>query len=305
MAAEVNKPRVLLLGATSQIGIFAIPRLLAAGFTVTALSRKGAPDWYPRLDGLRWIEPGALREEAQPQYYGMLSAGPINLARRAVESCPGLDRAVVFSTSSVYSKAESSDLREQRQIEEILAAETELTRACSTRAVTLSLLRPTLVYGCGMDENVSRLAHWIDRFGFMPVAGPAAGRRQPVHADDLAQAAVAALSCPQPQELDTALCGGSTLSYRAMVEAIFRGLDRPVRILSLPAWLLSALCRCTGFLPGLAGVTPAMVGRQAVDLVFDDSPARESLGFAPRPFAPSRADFTVPGTGWIRRAAGQ
>jgi hypothetical protein len=33
--------------------------------------------------------------------------------------------------------------------------------------------------------------------------------------------------------------------------------------------------------------------RLADDLVFDDGPAREALGWAPRGFAPSAADFPV------------
>lgn len=301
----MNAGKVLLTGATSQIGIFAIPRLLAAGFTVTALSRGPAPEWYPDLDGLRWAVPDAKGPGSTGAAGSLLSAGPIRLALQAVDCCPGLRRAVVFSTSSVYSKSGSSDMDERRQIEGILATETALARACEGRGIALSILRPTLVYGCGMDRNVTRLADWIRALGFLPVAGCAAGLRQPVHADDLARAAVATLNSAEPQALDTPLCGGSTLSYREMVEAIFLGLHKPVRILALPAGLLAAISRVTRFIPGLRGITPAMVRRQSVDLVFDDRAARETLQYEPRPFTPGSTDFALPEPELIRRIAGR
>jgi NAD(P)-dependent dehydrogenase (short-subunit alcohol dehydrogenase family) len=46
---------VLLAGASSQIGIFAIPRLLRAGFRVLAVSRTGRPQLYPVIEQLEWL----------------------------------------------------------------------------------------------------------------------------------------------------------------------------------------------------------------------------------------------------------
>jgi hypothetical protein len=43
-----------------------------------------------------------------------------------------------------------------------------------------------------------------------------------------------------------------------------------------------------------SGVNPEMVRRQGIDLVFDDSSAREVLGWNPRPFDPTPADFHLP-----------
>jgi nucleoside-diphosphate-sugar epimerase len=65
---------------------------------------------------------------------------------------------------------------------------------CALRQLVLTLLRPTLIYGCGLDQNISRLARIIRLCRCMLVAGQARGLRQPVHADDLAALAVAALA---------------------------------------------------------------------------------------------------------------
>ena len=224
----------------------------------------------------------------------LLSCGPIEIATKAVMLCPGLERVVVFSTSSVFSKALSPEKSEKKQIADILARETQLKVRCSERGLALAVLRPTLIYGCGLDRNISLLAALIRRMGWLPLAGQAAGLRQPVHADDLASLAVEALMIDKPVNLDSPACGGSTLAYWQMVELIFDALQKPRRIFSLPPWLLVALVRLLGLLPYLRGMNTQMVRRQNTDLVFDDSALKESLEYQPRPFRPSTGDFKNP-----------
>lgn len=305
MSREMNREKVLLLGATGQIGVFAIPRLVAAGFDVTAVSRKQKPGWYPNFDPVRWSRLDALHPGILSDINMLISAGPIRVATQVVEQCPQLKRAVIFSTSSVFSKLESQDRREKRHMQQIVMDEAALSNTCEAQGITLSLYRPTLIYGCGIDGNVSWLAKWIRKFGFMPVAGDAAGLRQPVHADDLAAAAVATLTSQTPLALDVPLCGGSTLSFREMVEAIFHGLDKPVRILSVPGRLFTAVTYFSRLIPKLRGVRPEMIRREALDLVFDDSTPREILNYRPRPFAPGPAEFSLPDVARLLQMANQ
>ena len=165
---------------------------------------------------------------------------------------------------------------------------------CLESGLALAIFRPTLIYGCGLDRNISLLAAWIQRLGWLPLAGKAAGLRQPVHADDLAGLAVNALMTGEPVNLDSPACGGSTLSYRQMAELIFDALDRPRRIFSLSPHLMAALVSLVRLLPHLRGVNRQMVRRQNIDLVFDDSALKECLEYQPRPFRPSAGDFKTP-----------
>lgn len=302
MAEAVARPGVLLLGASSQIGVFAIPRLLAAGYRVQAVSRAPEAVAYPAFDGLNWValEEVAVRPHA---FSALVSAGPIGLACDVVRHSRALQRAVVFSTSSVFTKHESGDATERGQVQHILAAEEALRTLCAERGIRLCLLRPTMVYGCGLDRNVTRLAGWLRRWRFLPVAGPAAGLRQPVHADDLAVAAVAALRIAEPDPSGFVLCGGSTVSYRDMLRRIGAAIGVRVRLIPLPVALLAGLAAVVGRLSGAGGISASMVRRQNVDLVFDDRAARERLGFAPRPFAPVSTDFRMPGEPELRALA--
>ena len=289
----INTIRVLLTGASSQIGVFIIPRLVQAGFHVFAVSRNGKPDGFPLLDQVEWLNGDAACQVCKSCQY-LVSAGPMELVQKFLEACGQFQSVVVFSSSSVESKHNSDDAGERSQVEGLLTHESGLRESAEEMALKLVILRPTLVYGCGMDSNVSRLANWINRFGFLPVNGRAGGLRQPVHADDLASVAVTAMLYNDSLPAVMFLSGGEALSYSDMVIRIFTALKKPVRLLRLPAWLFVLLVRFASIFRIAGGVNAEMVRRQQLDLVFDDRQARELLDFKPRPFAPIVDDFSLP-----------
>ena len=286
-------PQVLLTGASSQIGVFVLPRLVAAGFRVIAVSRKGKPEAFPRFEQVEWLNAGEAIEAAGSCRY-LLSAGPLRLARSMLQACRKIEKAVVFSSSSVDTKQASGSPAEREQMRSMLADEAELRSISEERGLKLLIFRPTLIYGCGLDTNISRLAGWISRFGFMPVNGAAQGLRQPVHADDLAKVSLAALLSNADMPDVLYLPGGETLSYSQMVSRIFVALGKPVRLLRLPQWLFVSLIKVANILKITGEANSEMVRRQRLDLVFDDRQARQLLGYDPRPFAPGPSDFRLP-----------
>jgi len=287
--STLNGPTVLLTGATGQIGVFLIPRLLRAGFRVLALSRKGRPEGYPDTRHLEWLTSVDEMQAGEGCEY-LISAGPMKLAQDILDSGKKMLSAVIFSSSSVLTKQESADPVERKQIQDMLSTESVLGSIAAKQSLRLVILRPTMIYGCGLDTNISRLANWIRRFGVMPVSGKASGLRQPVHADDLAAVAVTALQETQTLPGSLVLAGGSTLSYAEMVSRIFAALGKPDRLLRLPQWLFILLVELR---PG-SNINSEMVRRQGDDLVFDDRQARELLDYSPRPFEPSEKDFLLP-----------
>ena len=291
-STQTLKAKILVTGASSQIGVFAIPRLLAAGFELVATSRQTRPDYFPESEDLHWC---GLQEALQqhPDCRYLLSAGPMKVALQALQKLPGIKRAVIFSSSSVITKLESDDAAERQLMRQMLENESELEAFSAQHNVILTIFRPTLIYGCGMDGNVSRLAAFIRRFSVIPLNGKADGLRQPVHADDLAAVAISSLLTEAKLPGKMILTGGSTLSYRQMIEAIFDGLQKPVRILPVPQWLLVPAIQLLSALGLNTGVSAAMIKRQRQDLQFDDQPARQLLGYQPRPFKPQISDFEL------------
>ena len=290
---SISTPGVLLTGASSQIGIFAIPTLVGAGFRVFAVSRKGKPPGYPDYKQVQWLNEASAMDLCQDCEY-LLSAGPLNLAKKFLVAVDRLKTAIVFSSSSVETKQRSNDPVERQQVFDMLGLESDLQSRAENTGKKLLILRPTLIYGCGLDTNISRLASWVRRFGFIPVNGKATGLRQPVHADDLAQVAVAALHFKGVLPHTLSLGGGETLSYSDMAMRIFAAMEKPVRLVRLPEWLFISLLRFACRLRLISGVNPEMVKRQNANLVMDDKAARDLLDYDPRPFVPTVADFSLP-----------
>jgi nucleoside-diphosphate-sugar epimerase len=276
---------VLVLGATSLVGRYLVPRLAETRTLASALSRRPHD---ATNDGVRWIA-GDLDEATRiefPYAETVLSLCPIWLLPAALPAlrAQGLRRLVAFSSTSVQGKARSSNAAERRVAAQLAQAEEAVRSFCEREDVAWTILRPTMIYSEGLDGNVSRLAGLITRFKVAPLAGAGRGLRQPVHAEDLAWAATAAAASPVTPGRTYDLPGGETLTYRQMVERIFLGLDRTPRIIPAPPalWRLAFLL-ARGRLPG---ATAAMGERMNQDLAFDAEPAARDFGWAPRAFKP-------------------
>jgi hypothetical protein len=69
--------------------------------------------------------------------------------------------------------------------------------------------------------------------------------------------------------------------------------ERP-RLVTLPDVAFGALNGALRLFRPHAALTPAQVRRLGQDLVFDDAPARQELGWSPRPFVPEPRMFDAP-----------
>jgi len=140
-----------------------------------------------------------------------------------------------------------------------------------------------MIYDGIHDQNVARIARFIRRAAFYPVAGAATGLRQPIHAADVAAACVAALARGGLRDRYE-ISGGETLTYRALVGRIFAWLGRPPRIVTIPAAVVKVAAPLAARLPGL-GSLAAMAVRMNEDLAFDHRAASDDFGFQPGTFS--------------------
>ena len=276
---------VLVFGASGQIGHFLLPRLLASGESVLAVSRTPRPA-QPELD---WL-PGQLPDRVPevPVLSAVLGCGPLPplaewLERTPLENAP---RIVALSSMSAEAKRDS-DVPAEREISRLLqAGEAALARACDRRGYAWTVLRPTLIYGAGLDRSLTPIARRAMRTRIFPLPG-GRGLRQPVHADDLAQAMLAALECPAAAGRVLAMGGGERLSAGAMFARVRRSLPRRSVPLPLPSWLL----RCAG---GLLPRWRGPLSRLQVDLVADNDEVQRLLGIRPRAFHPDAGTWRAP-----------
>ena len=196
----------------------------------------------------------------------------------------GVIRLVAFSSTSRFTKELSPNEAERAAARRLATAEEDTRSFCERNGISWTLLRPTLTYAEGRDRNISRLAKLIRRFGVLPLAGDGAGKRQPVHAEDLAIGAMAAAASTDAESHAYNLPGGETLSYREMSERIFQSLGLRPRIVSVPPYIWRLALNVAS--PFLSGVTSAMGSRMAEDLTFDPAPAAKDFRWRPRAFRP-------------------
>jgi len=270
---------VLVFGGSSQIGYFLLPRLLAGGASVLALSRRVHDS---QAGGVRWL-PGALPDavpDELPMPSAIVSFGPLGpfaqwLARADFGSEP--PRVVATSSMSAETKRGSS-VPAERTISQLLRdGEQALAAACASHGAPWTVLRPTLIYGAGLDKSLSPIARRALRTRLFPL--PAGrGLRQPVHAEDIALAVLAALDCPASAGRVLSIGGGERLTADAMFARVRQSLPRSTMPLPLPSWLLRTGQRIAP--KKLRGP----LQRLDADLVADNDEIERLLGIRPRPF---------------------
>ena len=294
LPADQRLPGVIVTGATSQIGYFLIPRLREADYLVHAVSRRPATGQQPAADSLVWHEIDIAHDRNALQKIAgakvLIHLAPLGTLPDLIDTLAqiGVRRIVAFGSTSRYSKLTSTDQGEQEFVRELIESEDVLARKCAEYGIAWTLFRPTLIYGCGMDKNVTTIANFIRRFGFFPIVGEGKGLRQPVHADDLAAACLAVLDCPAAHNRAYNLSGGETLTYRQMVETVFEGLGKKPRIVKISLAMFALLLKAASVLPAYRHLNLEMVNRINLDLDFDYLAAHRDFGYAPRKFKFSR-----------------
>jgi nucleoside-diphosphate-sugar epimerase len=269
--------RVLILGTGSHLWPYLAHALALAGFSGLCYGRQ-PPSVLP--ERFVWVPP----EEPLERVDRVISLLPLWLLPERLKALHGCRQLIAFGSTSSLVKEHSHDPREQALAIRLKWAESSIAFFGKQTGMAWTVLRPTMIYGAGHDRNISAIAHFIHRWRFFPVAWPGTGQRQPVHAADLASAAVACLDRSDVFNSAFNLGGGEILSYREMVKRIFLAMGRPVRILLLPAALPATAMRLAGECFG--EFSPALFHRMNDDLMFDNGPAARCIGYRPRPFVP-------------------
>ena len=286
MAPDSSPPvarRALVFGLSGQLGAALHAPMRAAGWTLDAVSRAERP----ALDGVRWHR-GGLPDAplvAGP-FDAIVSLGPLDVFAEAVARHGiAAPRVVAIGSTGVHSKAASPDPAERALAARLAAAERELAAAVSGRA-TLALLRPTLVYGHGLDRSLTPLVAFARRHGWLVLPRAARGLRQPVHVDDVAAAVLACLQAPAAVAASVDVPGGETLPFDAMLARTLARHVPGARLWRVPTWLFRLGLRFAGARVPPAVSAAGFVGRLNRDQVFDPGPAERLLGRAPRGFEP-------------------
>ncbi|MEO1311241.1 MAG: NAD-dependent epimerase/dehydratase family protein [Pseudomonadota bacterium] len=273
--SALEEDRVLVVGAAGALGRRIVKVLLEDGRAVTAAYRtqtverrralEALADAGARVVRLDLRDASALAEIASDADAAVLT--PILTISSA--AAPGLARTKVRRALFFSSHNVTVD-RGDPVYADLRAAEAALERT----DLDWRILRPTMIYGTPTDGNVSRL---IKAFARAPVAfRPGDGRalQQPIHYDDLARAAVAALDAPACARRAIDVGGPDRLTLADLYRLAAGG--KTVLPIPVPALRLAA-----AFLGNRAPLSAAQLARIDADKTVEPDPAFAEV-FQPR-----------------------
>lgn len=255
-SASGKSGTLALFGASNQVGR-ALLKQLAGAWHIHAWSRSGAP---ANLNDVLWHQealPGPISLPAALDV--LIYSAPMRYLPQLLQRLPQLKCLVLVSSMSVTAKQRSPSTKE-RALAAALRAGEDCAETWGQRTDTrVVIVRPTMIHGYGMDQNLHRIRQFVRRFRFFPLPPPPYGLRQPIHADEVAAIIVRAISRESTRGVLEA--GGSCrMSYDEMVARVFKEEGVTPRIVVLPRPLLKVLI-------GLRGGDPAVVDRIAQDQI--------------------------------------
>ena len=278
--------RILVTGANSMVGDFLLPMLLGEGHEVVAVSRRARTS----RSGERWLQLD-LRQPCWAAEVGRVESW-INLAPLPLigDSIPHVfsvlrpGRVIVFSSTSRFTKRYARGKRDRELAASLVLGEQQIIQYSRQFDVGWNILRPTMIYCLGKDRNITQIHSFIRRFRFFPLVGDGLASRQPVHAEDLADACAALIRRRECVNRAYNLSGGEVLSYREMVQRLFHLEGINPRFVTVPLTVLQAALFLMRILRKYRYLTLDMAERMTMDMVFSHDEATRDFGFSPRRF---------------------
>lgn len=155
-----------------------------------------------------------------------------------------------------------------------------------------TILRPALVFGPGHGP-LDRIVRTVDASPPGTAVVPAGGRarHQPVHADDVAEAAARALEDEATYGRAIALGGPERLPYREVLARVLRALGENRRLVPVPLALLSPLAA----LAARRSPDPWLLSEDfplfTRDALADPDELRRTFGIEPRPMTVAELSY--------------
>ena len=287
----------LVTGASSQIGDVLLPLLLRDGYQVTAWSRQQCRVTN-KSASLTWAYVDLAEPAAIPEQVGtLLHLASIEWLPSLLESQQKLFprsrplRIIAISTCSVTAKAHSSSERERAQAKRLAKAEQQAQFLALRDGHSLTILRPTMLYGVGRDGTIAVMQRFVQRYHCLPIPAQSSGLRQPVHVADVAAAVILALKSQVSIGQVYELGGAERLSIKQLAHRVFADNQKRPYIIIVPLVFLRIGIYFMRYFKGRADWSPALLARAKEDQLADNTRAIADFNYAPRVF-----DGRWPGT---------
>jgi uncharacterized protein YbjT (DUF2867 family) len=187
-------------------------------------------------------------------------------------------RIVSVHTTGIFSKFRIAS-------EEYVIIEKEIKDILSKSDISMTILRPTMIYGDVCDRNMSKFIKMVDRFRIFPVINRGKSLIQPVNARDLGKAYYDILMMPaEKAKLEYILSGDKPITMLEALKLISYNLGKKTTFISFPLEFGVIIARV------LKGITLGKIDyvervqRMSEDRSFSHKEATADFGYKPEPF---------------------
>ena len=306
MARAHSPSRVVVTGTTGFIGSVLCAALVDRGYRVTAQCRRrperedvvsggvrwvplevqtaSAMDWRSLLEGADAVIHLAARahERTSGQSLSDLRAAnveaTVSLARQAHDA--GIRRFIYLSSIGVLGQSGSAPLTETDTPAPAdpyawskYEAEGALWEAISGDVMSLTVIRPPLVYGPNAPGNFGRLLAWTRHCRPLPLGAITDNERSFVGVHNLVDFILRVLTHPRAGNEVFHVADDETVSTAALLQLLANAAGHDPKLLRIPPGMLRAGAR----LIGRTGSADRLLG----SLTVDTRKAREMLGWRP------------------------
>lgn len=298
--------KLLVTGASGFVGTALIRRICdKGGFRIIAALHNHSPtlptcvdvthvaditedtDWGAGLEQVETVVHLAARvhvmkdfsKDSLAEFRRVNVSGTLNLARRAAAA--GVKRFIFLSSIKVNGESTmpgcpfcEDDIPTPQDYYGISKYEAEvgLRRLARETGMTVTIIRPPLVYGYGVKANFRNMLLWVKKSIPLPL-GAIHNQRSFVALDNLVDFILTCIIHPNAANQTFLVADGEDLSTTELLRRASLALGKPARLIPVPAGLLQ-LCAT---LLGKRAITQRLCGSLQVDI----TKARELLDWTP------------------------
>ena len=195
--------------------------------------------------------------------------------KNAVAFCKNnhIPRILFFSTINVDLKSKGSYAVSK------LAAEQEI----KSSGLDYMILRPSLVFS-DRAGSLGKIIGYVEKLPLVPVFGSGKAKEQPIHLQELVALTIAVMKDFKPG-LTLYAAGKEAMTFRQLVQAIGKSMNKKARILPIPAKPVRAVLRLLEKAGIHMGISSEQVAHMSEDLTADMDETRKLYPIPLQPFS--------------------
>lgn len=284
--------KIVVVGATGDVGRRVVARLCDIGHAVVATSRSVArADLIDRRaeTAITSINDAATLAPLLASADRVINIGHASTVERLIPLVPPTcQRLITVGSTRRYSAVPDRGTEDVRTGESVFL----------NSGLPGCMLHPAMIYGGDGEQNITRILALVARWPrwlplLWPVPGSGDSLMQPVYIDDVASAIVAAVTAETPIARTIVVAGPEPITLADMLRQSAAVYGRRLFIVPVPVNLLIGAVRFWGIFSKKSFFSIAELQRTREDKSYDIDPLRSQLGIEPRSFMDGLCHYRV------------